>query len=76
MDPQKQFFTFLIDRTLPEMQDDVKAMLAEAFKKQAAGTFDQAAFKDFAAKLAPKLLPDKVTEVQEAMAKFASRLKK
>lgn len=71
---QEMFYNFFMERAKDDRKEEAKALLEEAFARQAAGTFD----KDYLQEIMPEyfavIKPEAVEELKEAMEHFASRL--
>jgi hypothetical protein len=59
---------------MDDKKEEAKSMLEESFARQAAGTFDMAYFQEIMPKFFAIIKPEAVSEVQEAMNSFSSRL--
>ncbi len=71
---QEMFYNFFIERVMDDKKEEAKSMLEESFARQAAGTFDMAYFQEIMPKFFAIIKPEAVSEVQEAMNSFSSRL--
>lgn len=67
---QEQFFNFILERVQEGKQEDARALLAESFGKQAAGTFGPDYLAGFIPRMTAILKPEHVEEVKAIMTQF------
>jgi len=71
---QEMFYNFFMERVKDGKKDEAKALLEEAFARQAAGTFDKAYLQETMPQYFTLLKPETIEEVKQAMEHFASTL--
>ena len=72
---QEKFLNFILERVGKEHVDVAKELLMANFKKQEEGSFDHEDMLATQEALMKMLKPEAVSEVQTAMAHFASQMK-
>ena len=77
MTEDQQFFqNFILERIQPGKEEDVKAIMAESFKRQAEGTFSPEYMAEVMPKMVALLKPECVEEFMGAAAHFKSEMNK
>ena len=71
---QEMFYNFFMERVKDAKKDEARALLEDAFARQAAGTFDKAYLQETMPKYFALLKPEAIEEVKQAMKHFASTL--
>jgi len=71
---QEMFYNFFMERVENGKKDEAKALLEEAFARQAAGTFNKEYLQETMPKYFALLKPEAIEEVKQAMEYFASTL--
>lgn len=72
---QEQFYQFILAQTKPAHQEEVKALLVDAFANLDTDNFRQADLQVFEEKITPLLDPAGVDLVKEVFRKFGENLK-
>ncbi|MGX7352255.1 hypothetical protein RU97_GL001711 [Enterococcus canis] len=73
MKPEEKFLTFILERTKPEKQTEMKQLLAQAFEKKQTGHLNKLEVMGMIPKAISYLQPEKVAEVKQVMEEFASK---
>ena len=72
---QKTFYDFVLQRVQPGKEDEMKAVMAESFRKQDEGAFT----REYMAQVAPKMMalmrPERVAEFKQAAAHMSGTIK-
>lgn len=71
---QEMFYNFFMELVQDDKKDETKALLEDAFARQAAGTFDKAYLEKSLPKYFSALKPESIEEVKQAMEHFAFTL--
>lgn len=71
---QEQFFNFLMERLQDEHKNAARELMADNFRKQAAGTFTREDMTATQTALMAMLKPEYMEEVKTAMVHFASQM--
>lgn len=71
---QEMFLHFFLERTVEGKQEEAKALLVQSFADQATKAMTMADFAALKTKLTPLIQPEKLGEVEEAMAHFSKNL--
>jgi len=71
---QEMFYNFFMERAKDDRKEEARALLEEAFARQAAGTFDKAYFQEIMPRYFDVIKPEAVEELKQAMEHFGSRL--
>lgn len=71
---QKQFFDYIMDRTLAGKEEAMKSLLAEGFIKQDDSTFTAEYLREFTPRMLALLQEEHVEEVKKLTAQFGSRV--
>lgn len=72
---QEQFYQFILAQTKPAHQEEVKALLVDAFANLDTDNFTKADLQAFEEKMTPLLDPASVELVKEVFQKFGGNLK-
>lgn len=72
---QDKFYHFILDRTTPEHQDDMKHLLAELIERQATGELNKVYLMGVMPRALSYLKPEAVNEVKNMISDFSSMLK-
>lgn len=68
------FYNFFMERVKDGKEDEDKALLEEAFTRQAEGTFGKSYLQETMSQYFALLKPEAIEEVKQAMEHFASAL--
>lgn len=71
---QEMFYNFFIERVKDGKKEEAKALLDDAFARQAAGTFSKAYLEETMPQYFALIKPEKIEEVKKAMEHFSSKL--
>lgn len=68
---QEMFSNFILQRVKEDKMEEVKALLAENFKKQDEGTFTKEDVEQFVPKMMEYLKPEKIEEIRTIAKQFS-----
>lgn len=72
---QEKFYTFILDRTKPEKQEEMKHLLAELMERQATDKLNKMYLMGVLPRALSYLNPDDVNEVKKVISDFSTKLK-
>jgi|GEM_PF-2191310 len=75
MNPNENpFHQLLLQCAKPGQEDMINVIMEEAYSKLLEGTFNPAFFEEMMPKLLNEIVPEKQTEIQEAMTRFLGHI--
>ncbi|MBP2098716.1 hypothetical protein [Enterococcus rivorum] len=71
---EKKFYTFILDRTKPEHQEDMKHLLVELMDRKSTGELNKMYLIGVTPRALSYLKPEAVDEVKKVVSDFSSKL--
>lgn len=71
---QEQFYNFVIDRTKPEKQEEMKQLLAELIERQQTDHLDKMYLMGVMPRALSYLKPESINEVKQVVSEFSKKL--
>jgi hypothetical protein len=71
---QAEFLKFVIERTKPDKQEEMKQLLAELMERQATNQLDKMYLMGVMPRAISYLKPEAVTEVKQVVSEFSKNL--